>query len=67
MFRVEVKFLDPKWNSKSEGIFLDRRADAEVRKRGERKGFGTPLVHAVNDVRSLLESMVQATVVKLTR
>jgi len=58
-----VKFLNPKWNTKGEGSFLDRRADAEVRKRGEQKGFGTPLVHAVNDVRSLLESLVKTSVV----
>ncbi len=29
------------------------RPDAEVRKRGERTGLDTPVVHAVNDVHSI--------------
>lgn len=34
MVRGAVKCLDPNWNFKCEGTFLDRNADAKVRKRG---------------------------------
>ena len=37
-------------------IWLD--IDAEVRKRGERTGLDTPVVHAVNDECSLLGSLL---------
>ncbi len=40
--------------------------DAEARKRGERKGLDTPVVHAVNVVHSLLAASTPS-VAKLTR
>jgi hypothetical protein len=66
----EVKFLDIRGNTDSEGshlgqnlyltlfiilfekMFIDKfkyKTDAETRKRGERHGLDTRLVHAVND------------------
>ena len=32
-------------------------SDTEMRKRGERMGLDTPVVHAVNDARSVLGSI----------
>ena len=48
IFSVEVIFVDTKRNTDSEGSLLVI-TDAEVRKRGERTGLDTLVVHAVND------------------
>jgi hypothetical protein len=45
---VVVKCVDIGRNTSGEGGFLDT-PDAEARKRGERTGLDTPVVHAVND------------------
>ncbi len=45
---VEVKFVDIRRNTRGEGDFLTN-TDAEARRRGERTGLDTLVVHAVND------------------
>jgi hypothetical protein len=46
---VAVKCVDIRRNTSGEGGFLDDLTDAEARKRGERTGLDTLVVHAVND------------------
>ncbi len=53
MCNVAVKCLDITQNTDCEGSLL-AMIDAEVRKRGERTGLDTLVVHAVNDDHSLL-------------
>ena len=45
---VAVKCVDIRRNTNGEGSLL-ADSDAEARKRGERTGLDTPVVHAVND------------------
>ncbi len=51
---VEVKFVDIGKNTGGEGGDLSI-TDAEARQRGEQTGLDTLVVHAVNDVRWMLE------------
>ncbi len=53
MYNVAVKCLDILQNANCEGSSLTG-TDAEARKRGERTGLDTLVVHAVNDDHSLL-------------
>ena len=46
---VAVKCVEIGRNTRGEGGQLGR-SDAEARRRGERTGLDTPVVHAVNDV-----------------
>ena len=48
---VAVKCADIGRNTDGEGSLLGLKTDAEVRKRGERTGLDTLVVHAVNDGR----------------
>ena len=52
MRQVAVKCLDMSQNTDSEGIPRGD-TDAEARKRGDRTGLDTLVVHAVNDDHSL--------------
>ncbi len=52
MCRVAVKCIDMTQNADCEGSSLSH-IDAEARKRGERTGLDTLVVHAVNVVHSL--------------
>ncbi len=52
MCRVAVKCIDMTQNTNCEGSLLSI-IDAEARKRGERTGLDTLVVHAANDVHSL--------------
>ena len=54
MSHVAVKCIDMTQNTDCEGSLLKHVTDAEGRKRGERTGLDTLVVHAVNDDNSLL-------------
>ena len=58
MRQVAVKCLDMSQNTDSEGIPRGD-TDAEARKRGDRTGLDTLVVHAVNDDDWVFESKFQ--------
>jgi hypothetical protein len=49
MTGVAVKCADIGQNTKGESTLLGQQLTLRERKRGERKGLDTPVVHAVND------------------